>query len=287
MENDYLVSSETEAAATKGVKSMPSLSDLHQRTKEIIERARKDEEERLETGIIQLPLWRDDRHGAPNSFLRSALFAAIQSKDRVYLDRAELFTQQGIKVTYTGKQLNQEDLTVWLALVDLAKQHPLGTECSFTAHSILKYMGVEINGQAYEKLRTSIVRMTACLLTVSNEKVTFSDRIIDKFVIDEETKHYKVTIGRHSVKLFSDNDWTGLACSHRKLLSRKPLALALHGYYSSHEEPLPVSVEFLANITGSTNSQKASFKRQVKTAMNELIRIGLLKLEFRLKNEHS
>jgi hypothetical protein len=264
-----------EKAITGSVKK--SLNELHKRTLEIQERARKDEEERLENGVVYLPTWREDRRGSPNSFLRSALFAAVQSKDRVYLDRSEIFSQQGIKVTYTGKQLNQEDLTVWLALVDLAKQHPLGTECSFTAHGILKHMGVEINGQAYEKLRTSIVRMTACLLTVSNEKITFSDRIIDRFVIDEETKHYKVTIGRHSIKLFSDNDWTGVCSEQRKFLSRKPLALALHGYYSSHEEPLPVSVEFLARITGSTNRQKASFKRQVKTAMNELIKVGLFK----------
>ena len=103
MEHDYLASSETEAAATKGVKSMPSLGDLHKRTKEIIERARKDEEERLETGVVQLPLWRDDKRGAPNSFLRSALFAAIQSKDRADFKEATLFSQDGITIKYTGE----------------------------------------------------------------------------------------------------------------------------------------------------------------------------------------
>jgi hypothetical protein len=258
MKHDYSISSETEAAATKGVKSIPSLGDLHERTIRIMERNRRDEEERLETGIIQLPLWRDDKRGAPNSFLRSALFAAIQSK-------------------YTGEQLNQEDLTIWLALVDLVKQHPLGTECSFTARGILKHMNMDTSGQAHEKLRMSILRMTACVLTVTNEKYTFSDRIIDRFIVDEETKHYKVTVGRHTIKLFGNNDWTAVEHQQRRSLSRKPLALALHGYYSSHEKPLPVSIEFLASITGSTNSQKASFKRQVKIALEELIKIGSLK----------
>ena len=277
MKNDYSVSDATKAAVAKGVKNVPSLDDLHQRTKEIIERARRDEEERLETGVIQLPLWRDDKRGAPNSFLRSALFAAIQSKDRCQLKEAVLGSQQGITIKYTGEQLNQEDLTIWLALVDLVKQHPLGTECNFTAHGILKHMNMDTSGQAYEKLRMSILRMTACVLTVTNEKYTFSDRIIDRFIVDEETKHYKVTVGRHTIKLFGDNNWTAVEHKQRRLLSRKPLALALHGYYSSHEKPLPVSIEFLASITGSTNSQKASFKRQVKIALEELTKIGFLK----------
>ena len=69
MEHDYLVSSETEAAATKGVKSIPSLADLHKRTKEIIERARKDEEERLETGVIQSAESTDMRHDFARSIL--------------------------------------------------------------------------------------------------------------------------------------------------------------------------------------------------------------------------
>ena len=277
MKNDYSVSDATKAAATKGVKSVPSLGDLHQRTNEIVERARKSEEERLKTGIVQLPLWRDDRHGAPNSFLRSALFAAIQSKDRCQLKEAVLGSQQGITIKYTGEQLNQEDLTIWLALVDLVKQHPLGTECSFTAHGILKHMNMDTSGQAHEKLRMSILRMTACVLTVTNEKYTFSDRIIDRFIVDEETKHYKITVGRHTFKLFSENDWTAIEHQQRRSLSRKPLALALHGYYTSHEKPLPVSIEFLASITGSKNRQKAGFKRHLKAALEELVEIGSLK----------
>ena len=43
---------------------------------------------------------------SPNSFLRSALFSAIQSKDREYLEGATLFSQQGITVKFTGRQLN-------------------------------------------------------------------------------------------------------------------------------------------------------------------------------------
>jgi hypothetical protein len=257
--------------------SLKSMQELHKRTLEIIEHARKEEKESLETGVIYIPVWGDDKRGAPNSFLRSALFAAVQSKDRCHLKEAVLGSQQGITIKYTGEQLNQEDLTIWLALVDLVKQHPLGTECSFTAYGILKHMNMDTGGQAHEKLRMSILRMTACVLTVTNEEYTFSDRIIDRFIVDEKTKNYKITVGRHTIKLFGNSDWTATEHQQRRSLSRKPLALALHGYYSSHEKPLSVSIGFLASITGSKNSQKAGFKRHLKAALEELITIGSLK----------
>ena len=80
-----------------GASSVKSLQELHKRTLEIIERGLKKEEERLANGVIYLPTWREDRRASPNSFLRSALFAAIQGKDRRYLNEVEMFSQQGIR----------------------------------------------------------------------------------------------------------------------------------------------------------------------------------------------
>ena len=264
-----------EKAVTGSVKK--SISELHKRTLEIQERARKDEEERLETGIVYLPTWREDRRGSPNSFLRSTLFAAIQGKDRLDLKRAEIFSQQGISVTYTGEQLNQEDMTVWLALVDLMKKDPLGTKCNFNAHSILKYMELGTGGREYERLENSILRMTACAVVIKTEQYTYGESLIEGFVIDEDTKEYKVRLNRKLIKLFGDCDWTAINWEQRKKLKNKPLCLKLHDYYSSHKQPLPVSLEFLSDLAGSKNKQKSDFKRQVKAALEGLIKIGFLK----------
>jgi hypothetical protein len=264
-----------EKAVTGSVKK--SLNDLHKRTLEIQERARKDEEERLETGVVYLPTWRVDKQGSPNSFLRSALFAAIQGKDRANFKNAELFSQQGITITYTGEQLNQEDMTVWLALVDLMKKDPLGKECKFTAHEILKYMGLPTGGTQYEQLEMSVCRMTACLVRIETERYVYGESLIEGFVIDKDTNQYRVKLSRHLIKLFGDCDWTAIDWEQRKQLKNKPLCLKLHEYYSSHKQPYPVSLEFLSDLTGSRNKQKSDFKRQVKTALEGLAKIGFLK----------
>ena len=257
--------------------SVKSIQELHKQTLEIIECNRKKEEERLETGVIYLSTWREDRRGSPNSFLRSALFAAIQGKDRADFKKVELFSQQGITITYTGEQLNQEDMTVWLALVDLMKKDPLGTECKFTAHEILKYMGLPTGGTQYEQLEMAVCRMTACLVRIETERYIYGKSLIEGFVIDKDTNQYRVKLSRHLIKLFGDSDWTAIDWEQRKQLRNKPLCLKLHDYYSSHDEPFSVSLKFLSDLTGSINKQKASFKRQVKTALEELVKIGFLR----------
>jgi hypothetical protein len=146
----------TRCKLPKNMESKPSrrFQDIQERCLELAEVTRQRESAQ----VIQLPLWREGQRGTPNSFLRSALFAAIHGKDRVFIKDATLFSQKELSVKFTGEQLNQEDMTVWLALVDLARQHPLGMECSFTAYGILKHMGLNDGGEQRKVLYGSVLR---------------------------------------------------------------------------------------------------------------------------------
>jgi hypothetical protein len=249
-----------------------NLQDIEQRCRNMAEIAR----EREEAKVIQLPLWHEGRRGSPNSFLRSALFAAVQGKDRKYFKDEAVFSQQGYTVKFTGERLNQEDMTVWLALVDLARKHPLGNECGFTAYGILKHMGLKDGGRERERLRLGIERMTACMVKIETGRFTYGGSLIDDFAIDEQTKYFRITLNKKLVNIFGEDDWTAISWEQRKQLRSKPLAQKLHEYYSSHAVPKLVTVEFLYNITGSTNKDKHSFKRQVKAALEALVKIGFL-----------
>lgn len=226
--------------------------------------------------LIQLPLWPEAKRGTPNSFIRSALFSAIQSKDRVFIDGAVLASQEGITVKYTGQQLNQEDLTLWENLVHLAKNHPLGYVCSFTAHSLLKSMGMHTGGDEHERLHKGITRLNACSVQITHEGKTYFGAMIKSGIKDELTSHYTVELNRELIRLYGETQWTQIDWQQRRQLGRKPLAQALHAYYSSHKAPFPVTLAFLQRITGSTNPQPASFKRQCRTALAELVSIGFL-----------
>jgi hypothetical protein len=237
-------------------------------------KARIEENER--TGSLQLPLWPEAKRGTPNSFIRSALFSAIQGKDRQFLKDYTVASQDGITVKFTGEQLNQEDLTLWENLVHLAKQHPLGNVCNFTAHGILKTLELNTGGAEHRRLHLSIIRLTACAVQISTGKKTYFGPLVKAGVKDELTSHYAIELNRELIRLFGENDWSAIDWKQRLALRRKPLAQALHAYYSSHRYPYPVTVAFFQRITGSRNASVRDFKRKLREALDELQAIGFI-----------
>jgi len=241
-----------------------------------LERLRSSVIERQENAIVQLPLWPEPKRGAPNSFIRSALFAAIQSKDRKFMKEAVLASQDGITVKFTGEQLNQADLDVWETIVHLAREQPLGTVACFTAHGLLKALGMSTGNSQHKLLHSTIIRLTACAVEVTHQGKTYFGPLIKSGAKDEITRHYAVELNKGIIKLFGENQWTALDWQQRQELRGHPLAQALHAFYSSHREPYAVKLQTIQAYTGSRNKQLASFKRQVRTALNELVKAGFL-----------
>jgi TrfA protein len=252
------------------------LQELEERKRNTLEVARQREEAQ----VVQLPLWREDRRGTPNDFLRSALFAAIQSKDRKMLDGVVLVSQKNMTVRFTGKQLNQEDLDVWEAILHLSNKIPLGTEVSLTGYSILKALKLPMGGEQRRRLEESIDRLTGCFikldLTEENSRYKYGGSLIEKYLKNENTGHYLVVMSRELTRLFAPDDWTAINFDQRLQLRSKLLAQFLHGYYSTHIKPHPVKLLTLQELSGSVNKQLSDFKRKVKTALDQLVSVGFL-----------
>jgi hypothetical protein len=249
-------------------------------------------EQRETSNLIQLPLWYEPERGTPNSFLRSALFAAIESKDRQFLKGVILASSKDVSIKFTGEQLNQEDLSVWETLVHLARQHPLGNICQFTAHALLKTLGLHTGGAEHRRLHTTITRMIACAVEIKHERVTYIGSLIDDGMViddgmaidDKPTKQYALRLNPNLIRLYGETRWTALNWHQRRQLRRKSLAQALHAYYSTHARPVPVKIATLRDYTGSRNTQPADFKRKVRKALTELVKIGFLN-DYRIERD--
>ena len=255
-----------ENIATKGDKA---IDDKLARMKEV-------SRQREAAQVIQLPLWPEPKRGTTNSFIRSALFAAIQSKDRVFLKEATLASQKGITVKFTGEQLNQEDLSVWETFAHLARQHPLGHLSEFTAHGLLKSLGMHTGLSQHKQLHSTIIRLTACAVEITHEGKTYFGPLVKSGLKDELTSHYRIELNRELIRLFGENQWTALDWQQRQGLRGKHLAQALHAFYSSHRQPFPIKLDTLRSYVGSKNFQKAGFKVKLRAALDELVKIGFL-----------
>lgn len=224
---------------------------------------------------VSLPEWPETKRATPSAFLRSALFSAIQSKDRVFLKGATMASQEGITVKFTGEQLNQEDLTLWENLVHLAKVQPLGNICEFTAYDILKTMGLGDGGIDRERLHEGIIRLGACMVEIMiGDQRTYFSSLIDHGIRDAKTGHYTIQLSKSLIKLYAQTTWVDF--EQRAKLRRKPLAQYLHGYYSSHKAPFPVKVETIYKLSGSKTKRISDFKKKAIIALDELVKIGFL-----------
>ncbi|CAK0743668.1 hypothetical protein CCP2SC5_1220007 [Azospirillaceae bacterium] len=226
--------------------------------------------------IVKLPIWSEPVRAVPNDILRSALFSAIQGKTRRFIDKEEIASIGGIVIKYYGMTLDQADLDVWEQAVHLARSQPLGNICKFRANAFLKGIGRSNGKNDYNWLDDSITRLVGCAIEIRNGSKVFTGSLLSSCVKNVKTGEYELTLDPKMIVLYSANTWTGIEWEQRQSLRGKPLALWLHGYFSSHAAPFPVKVATLRELSGSETKDIFGFRRKLKGALDELVAIGAL-----------
>ena len=226
--------------------------------------------------VLQLPLWPELKRGAPNAVLRGALFAAVQGKGRIALDRELLAAQGGITIRYTGWQLTQSDLDVWEQALHLARTQELGTRCRFTEKGFLQALGRQSGKSGRDWLRAALARLTATAVEISDGRLTYGGSLIE-FYRDEDTGRTVLEINPKLAPFFGRSQWTQIDWEQRQQLRGKPLALWLHGFYASHAVPHALTVEYLHKLSGSRNKQLRFFKRHLTQALTDLQQVSAIR----------
>lgn len=222
-------------------------------------RARKREELADRHAQGQLALWPESERGIPNELVRCAVFSAKNRKERreVYRANAPLIVPVigGGEVVYIGEELRQDDETVWMQLVHLAKESR--SECvSFTPYSFLKAVKWPIKGTSYTRLLTSIRRLATSGLEVYSSRFDkgVSTKLIAKYEYSKGADTpWKVQVFNKDDellflfdKLYSRLDW------ETRLALPEGVTTWLHGFFSSHREPFDHKIETLAVGAGLT-----------------------------------
>lgn len=238
--------------------------------------------------IIQLAFWGEDYRAAPNAVFRSALFPAMngnQKENRRYMEREEIYCVAGLKVLFTGKQFDQSDLDVYLELLNMAAVNPLGVPVKFSAHSLLKSLGLPTGGSNHARLHDVLIRLCAGTVDATDHGIRYFGQLLHGGIRDEITMNYTIHLNPEFVVLFGANMWSKLDLGVRRALSRNNTAKALHAYYSTHIEPLPHNIETLASLVGLNNSNKRQVKATILKAHEALKEAGFLS-DYTLQGEN-
>ncbi|MEO8767262.1 MAG: plasmid replication initiator TrfA [Nitrosospira sp.] len=245
---------------------------------EHIQRIEKSIQERNEKRVYQLSLWSDVQRGVPNEFVRSALFPAIPANKARYLQREVLFSQEGFRIEFTGRQLTQSDLDVFEGIMHLGRGVREGNYVEFTAHGLLKLIGRDTGKSQHEWLLNVLQRLTATSLMITRDgSKVYWGSLLPEGAANFESGRYRVELRREMLQLFS-RGFTLIEWDQRRSLGKKPLAQALHGWICSHSpHPYPVTVRYLHDLTGSNTKDLKHFRANLRVALPEIQASGAIK----------
>jgi hypothetical protein len=135
-------------------------------------------------------------------------------------------------------------------------------------------LGKTDTGGNRARLDEQITRMNATAIDVKVGDCSYEGSLIQEVYRNEKGGHknrsYLIRLNGKLNALFAPNEYTQLDWNIRQSLTRKPLAQWLHGYYSSHAKPYPVSASKLLSLSGSENKNTRSSRQKLKNALAAL-----------------
>lgn len=276
-------SAETPRPAT-GSRAVPfkrtSVEILKRRTDEALSRAGSDSQQILQLGFRE---WDDDRRGVPNPLIRGGLFTTRVSSKRVALKSEKIASLSNSVILYTGEELRQDDLTVWMSIVNLGRGQPLGEPIYFTGYKLIKDMKWRMHMESYKRLRGCIDRLkvTSIKITLKDERSGYAGSLIRDYMFDGVDKSgrdsFVVRLEPTIANLFLYDNTTLIEWEQRRQIGTKAsLTLWLHTFYSSHRDPIPYAVAKLRELCKSEEKNLSNFRGRLRNSMETLVGIGLL-----------
>ena len=230
------------------------------------------------------PMWDDERRGLPNSIVRGGLFtAASANSPRPWLQEELVASLSNYSVAYSGQELRQDDLSVWLAIVNMGKSKPLGEPIHFTAYRLITDLKWRIHSETYASIKAIIERLkvTSVKISSSDQKSQYAGSLIRDFLFDDRDPNGKacwtVRLEPSIARLFLEDTTTLFEWQIRCALGRRAsLAAWLFSFYCTHAATIPYHVEKLHELCKSEDKQIRSFKVNLRAALEKLVTEGFL-----------
>jgi hypothetical protein len=254
---------------------------LKERTKAALQRTQSQIEQRVLQAV--LPLWTDENRGIPNPFVRSGLFTVGNSEKREYVVDMVIASLSNYEIKFTGAELHQEDLSVWMSLINLAREKPMSEAIYFTGYQIIKDLGWRMHSETYKRVQSSIERLkvTGLKITTKGNESAYSGSLIRDYAWTERddsgNTKWMVRFEPRISALFLEDTTTLLNMEiRRRLGTRSTLALWLHAFYATHRDPVPNSLEKIHELCRSKDTL-SSFRRNIGNALEKLVKVEFLK----------
>lgn len=218
---------------------------------------------------LPFPNWVERLRAAPNGILRSALFGVIKRGRRKFVKEMPLPMVGELSLTYTGERLDQADLDVFLQIVHYARNRRASEVITFPTRRLLREIGRCTGKSDYEWLHGRLVALTACGIVIQDAagRKLYAGALL--LGAQDPTTDESAFLLNPYLRVLFDN-FTLLDWDDRLALGAKQLVKWLHSFYATHAAPYPMKVETLMDLCGAESGTLKEFRRQLRTALEEL-----------------
>ena len=249
------------------------------------ETRQKAEEEAKLLGTARqqlLPEIFEDKRAIPNCFLRGALFGMVRKGRSGLVQNQPIFTMSQYKVSFSGSEMDQNDLELWDTLIYLAKQRNVESELRITLYDLCKQIRLTDSMANRDTLTTRAKRLVFSKVSIKTATKEFYGGLINNVYIDSAGDgKLVVEYNKKLAPLFTDKDYTLISADIRYLLGQNQLARWLYNFYESHNQSIPFAINFIHKLCKS-NSELKGFKQKLKLAL-ELVKKAHLTLNSKSK----
>lgn len=259
-------------------------------TSRAIELARKLEAEHTAQLSLKLtPGWSEDKRGMSKSLARSALFAVRDKRlARERYDNAIMAALEGVEIRYSGEELRQDDHDVFMQMCHLARDEHIGEEVHITGAQALEGLKWGRSQDDYERLRACYKRMLEGTVYVTVTKGRSITRLYGAHLfatvsaegdnassIDSLNARWTIKLNADLANIINGNEMTLIKWA----ADRKMTALAkwLHRFFATHDKPFDYKAETLHRLCGSKQANMATFRQNLKRALEEVQESGYIK----------
>ena len=245
---------------------------------------------------FQLSLWSETKRMQPNDMVRSALWSTRPDKvEREFIKRRELFTPDStVKIMFTGEELrSNSDELIWMQLVDLYVRcfpiPPLRNDkgiaidvptMEVNINQICKDVGWSPSVKYYAIVNQSIERLANCTIKIVSAKHSKA-AYMPMIVLHRSNEGFKNNATKFTYSVHPDlaviiagKTMSYLEWEPTKKL--KPIERRLYGYIVSHAIPAPLEVKTFYKTCKSQNKNMASFRQEIRRALQTLMDKKLL-----------
>ncbi|QJC38780.1 hypothetical protein GJU05_02275 (plasmid) [Enterobacteriaceae endosymbiont of Donacia fulgens] len=211
-----------------------------------------------------------NKRAIPNIILRSSLFGVIRKGQRKYEKNILKTSLNGFFIRFTGENLDQSDLDVWLECLYLFSQVPLGEKVVFSTYSFLKSIDRKTGKKDYEWLKSSLIRLSICSIEINYKNCFYIGHLLHEWYRNDKTKENIIFLNKNIVSFFIDSMWTAISLKERKKLKGRQLSQWIHCFYCSHNPPSLYKVITLKKLCGSNTNILWKFRQILKKSLYEV-----------------